>query len=286
MAQKKPMSKKMQIRMLVDAGLLLALATFMSLIKIFEMPFGGSITLFSMLPIAIFAYRYGVVKTIPVSVVYGIIQMLLGIKNFSYVSGLGAYAVVFFFDYIIAFGVLALSGVFRKTKPDFAIASAGILSALEVLIFFITIRMAISRAKNAADITADFPLYRNLFIIACAVIIIFCAVGFIFKTKVHPSGIIIVSGIAVAGILRTICHFISGVTVWSGYAPEGVAAPLYSLYYNLSYMVPEIIVTAIGALIACTLLDFDAEIMNVRMKDPSKVKKLADIDLEDDETDK
>ena len=39
---------------------MIAFATVLSEIKILEMPMGGTITAFSMLPILIIAYRYGV----------------------------------------------------------------------------------------------------------------------------------------------------------------------------------------------------------------------------------
>ena len=83
------------------------------------------------------------------------------------------------------------------------------------------------------------------------------------------------------GVLRFVCHFISGVTVWSEYAADRTAV-MYSLYYNLSYMLPEIVLTVLMAAIISNLLNFDAETMDVIWKDDSKVKKLWD----DEENDK
>ena len=45
---------------LVESGLMIALATILSYIKIFDMPQGGSITAVSMLPIILYATRWGV----------------------------------------------------------------------------------------------------------------------------------------------------------------------------------------------------------------------------------
>ena len=51
-----------------------------------------------------------------------------------------------------------------------------------------------------------------------------------------------VSG-AAAAFLRFLCHLISGVFIWSAYAPAGQSPLVYSLIYNASYMVPEIVIT-------------------------------------------
>ena len=45
--------------------------------------------------------------------------------------------------------------------------------------------------------------------------------------------------------LRFLCHLVSGVAIWSAYAPEGQSPFAYSLVYNASYMIPEMIITAI-----------------------------------------
>jgi len=51
---------------------------------------------------------------------------------------------------------------------------------------------------------------------------------------------------SVVGLLgRYLSSFISGVLIWGSYAPEGQGAVLYSITANGSYMIPEIILTAI-----------------------------------------
>lgn len=59
-----------------------------------------------------------------------------------------------------------------------------------------------------------------------------------------------VSG-AIVALGRYICHIISGILIWGVYAEEGQSVLAYSLIYNGSYMVPEIIITAV-ALVALT----------------------------------
>lgn len=46
-------------------------------------------------------------------------------------------------------------------------------------------------------------------------------------------------------LLRYICHIISGILIWHVYAPEGQPVWLYSISYNGSYMIPEMIITVI-----------------------------------------
>jgi len=99
--------KKMSTRMLVEAGILIALAQILSYVKIYEFPNGGSVTLGSMIPIIIFAIRWGSKSGILVGLVYGFLQFALGTK-FSY------HPLGIFLDYIFAFGFLGFAGLFRR----------------------------------------------------------------------------------------------------------------------------------------------------------------------------
>ena len=55
-------------------------------------------------------------------------------------------------------------------------------------------------------------------------------------------------GTAVAGFLRFMCSFLSGVLVW-GNLSDGLSAWTYSLVYNASYMLPETLLTVVGAVL-------------------------------------
>ena len=251
---------------LVEAGVMLALATVLSLIPLSKMPFGGSVTLFSMLPIAIYSYRwikqnsFKVLSSIGVAVVYSIIQLLLGLENFSYVNGLFSYAVVAVFDYILAFGVLCLGGIFRGKNETFSILFSAVSSAIAIVVF--TLALMLSGDDEAA---ATLKKFWWIIVVEAAIVLVLTVLALIFKNKVHKSGIALAAGITLACVLRAISHIISGITVWAGYAPDG-AAVAYSLYYNLSYMIPESVITVVIAVIACAIIDFDAQTLNVRMK--------------------
>ena len=55
-------------------------------------------------------------------------------------------------------------------------------------------------------------------------------------------------GTAIVGFLRFMCSFLSGVLVW-GNLNEGLSAWTYSLVYNASYMLPETLITVVGAVL-------------------------------------
>ena len=56
-------------------------------------------------------------------------------------------------------------------------------------------------------------------------------------------------GVVLAGLLRFICHFVTGFTIWGQWAPEGMSKYYYSLIYNGQYMLPEIIMTLAASVI-------------------------------------
>ena len=264
------MNRSQKIRSMAEGGLLLALATILSFVTILKMPFGGGVTLFAMLPIGIYAYRYKTPQAILVAVLYGVIQMIIGLKNFSYVNGIGSYVMVALFDYILAFGVLGFSGMFKKVKRAPAIIISGVLVLCTVVLFTVALL-----SSGDGDMIAELKKRWWFVALEAGVTLILTVLALVFQKKATASSISIATGLAVTGVLRFVCHFISGVTVWSEYAADRTAV-MYSLYYNLSYMLPEIILTVLMAAIISNLLNFDAETMDVIWKDDSKVKKLWD----------
>ena len=111
-------------RKLVECALLIAIATVLSLFSIFELPYGGSVTLASMLPLVLIAYRSGILWGLASGVVYGIVQQLLGLKNLSYFSTWQSIVAIILLDYLVAFAVLGLGGIFRGRFKRQAMALA------------------------------------------------------------------------------------------------------------------------------------------------------------------
>ena len=98
--------KQTDVGILVEGGIMIALATLLSFIKVFEMPQGGSVTAVSMAPILIYSCRHGVKKGLVVSTVYGILQYLLQ-------GGFSIHPMSILLDYLLAFGVLGIPGMWK-----------------------------------------------------------------------------------------------------------------------------------------------------------------------------
>lgn len=193
---------------LVETALLLAIATLLSLFQPFELPFGGGITIVSMLPIVLIAYRYGTKWGLFAAFVGSLLQMLTGFKTVSAMFMPGDEQMVIWkallvclIDYIIAYTALGFGGVFRN--------------------------------------------------------------------KFKNGGVALCLGSIFALLLRYISHIISGAIFYGAWAEwfftqegfysigekvmgafSGTSLSIaYSVFYNGLYMIPEIIITAIVAVI-------------------------------------
>ncbi len=103
---------------LVECAIMIALATVLSVLAIANLPYGGSITIASMLPLAILSYRNGLWVGLGASAVYGVLQQLLGLSNLSYFTTWQSIVAIILLDYIIAFAVIGLAGIFRRLLPQ------------------------------------------------------------------------------------------------------------------------------------------------------------------------
>lgn len=95
-------------RQIMFSAMAMALATVTSMIKLFEAPMGGSVTLCSMLFIALIGYWYGPKVGILTGIAYGILQLVID----PYILSLPQMLV----DYPLAFGALGTSGFFANSK--------------------------------------------------------------------------------------------------------------------------------------------------------------------------
>ena len=161
----KDSEKKVDTGALTISALMIALATVLGQIKVFEMPQGGSVTLFSILPIVVCAYLLGTRRGVMAGFCVGLINLIFG----PYVI----HPVQLLMDYPIAFGALGLAGLTRNSKNG------------------------------------------------------------------------LTKGYIVGLIGRYICAVLSGVIFFGAYAPEGFNAWTWSLWYNLTYLAAEGIITVI-----------------------------------------
>ena len=95
-------------RSIATAGMCVALSFALSYIKLFEMPQGGSVTLFSMLPIMLFSYIYGMKKGLLVGVIYGLLQAVQD----PYII----HPAQFLLDYPMAFALTGFAGILTYSK--------------------------------------------------------------------------------------------------------------------------------------------------------------------------
>lgn len=107
-------TEKNSVYKLTECGILLALGVVLSMVKLADLPYGGSVTLASMLPVALISYRYGLKWGLSSALAYGVVQQLLGLNSLKWVSTPLSIVAVILLDYILAFTVIGFAGVFRK----------------------------------------------------------------------------------------------------------------------------------------------------------------------------
>ena len=127
-------NKKVSAKQLAFAAVALALATVCSNIRLFRLPMGGAVTLFSMLIVTLIGYWYGSAVGLMAGVAYGLLQMIFD----TYVVSLPQVLL----DYPLAFGALGLSGFFSEKKNGLiigylvAITGRFLFSVLSGVVFF------------------------------------------------------------------------------------------------------------------------------------------------------
>ena len=100
--------KHQSIRALAEGAIMVAVAQILSLLKLWEMPWGGSVVL-SMAPLILFAVRWGLGQGFAAAFVFGVLQFTFdGGFAIGWQSILG--------DYLIAFTALGLAGLFHRRK--------------------------------------------------------------------------------------------------------------------------------------------------------------------------
>jgi len=143
----------------------MALAFVASYIRLFQLPFGGSVTLCSMLFICLIGYWYGVRVGIVTGFAYGILQF---IQEPYFLNVLQVCC-----DYLFAFAALGLSGLFAGKKNGllkgylFAVFARGLFHVLGGYLFWMS-DMPASFPKSIAFL---YPfIYNYSFLLAEAAI--------------------------------------------------------------------------------------------------------------------
>ncbi len=98
--------KRINTWMLAEAGIVLAMAWVLNQIKILPMPYGGSVTAGGMVPLLLFAFRWGGGRGMAVGALYGVLDLMMGGHFYHWFS--------IIFDYPVAFGLIGIAGFFGK----------------------------------------------------------------------------------------------------------------------------------------------------------------------------
>ena len=99
---------------LTYSAILLALGISANQIKIFSLPQGGSMTLFSMIFIVFIGYIFGLRVGLIAGISFGLLNLLIKPEVYTPVQAI--------IDYILAFGALGLSGFFANKKDKLIFA--------------------------------------------------------------------------------------------------------------------------------------------------------------------
>jgi len=111
----------MKTKKLVLSAIMIGIAAILSFIQPFQLPFGGGITLASMMPLIIVSYIFGIKQGLFTAFVYSLVQIVMGIKVVSafFLPGenqltIAAAVSVCLLDYIVAYTVLGFGGIFKN----------------------------------------------------------------------------------------------------------------------------------------------------------------------------
>lgn len=199
------MKSKTTTLRLVETGILLAIATVLSVIQPFQLPFGGGITIASMLPIVLISYRHGLKWGVFSAFVYSLLQIATGFatvkgffvpEDYALWAGIG----IVLMDYVAAYTILGVGGMFRnKLKPAPALCLGTVVALL--------LRYAVHIVSGAVF----FGAWAEWF---------FTQEGF----------------------------YAVGAKIMDTFSGAGLAL-IYSVFYNGLYMIPEIVITAVVALV-------------------------------------
>lgn len=127
-------------KLLVEGAAMVALATVLSFIRVYKMPWGGSVTLLSMLPIVIYSIKNGLKNGLIVSFVFSLVQFGQGVIDGLFGWGLTPVSLVacILIDYILAYSVIGVAGIFRTKGIAGWICGTALAVVLRFVMHFIS----------------------------------------------------------------------------------------------------------------------------------------------------
>ena len=216
------MKRTEQTKRLTTSAVMLALAMVLAmvcaLIPFLNLPFGGGFTVASMLPVVIISYMYGMKWGFFSAAIYSVIQIVMDLC-----LGKGS----------------TIMALFMPNSEDFM----GFGAAIAILII-------------------DYLVAYTLL-----------GFGGAFRKVIKNKALALTLGVVLALSLRYIAHIVSGYIFYGAWAEwffsqenfyaiggwilehfsGNALAVIYSIFYNGLYMIPEIVITAVAALIVSRL---------------------------------
>jgi len=210
-----------ETKVLAEVIVIVALSGVLYSVRPFSLPYGGSITLGSMVPVMWLSLRRGAKIGIFAGAVFGLLALPIDVLMLPY-SPIANPAQVFL-DYPLAFAALGLAGLFKtKDEQPKDLSELGVYALLSALCFVGAI------------------LHHAIWIVP-AIFFFILAIGGVMEKKAWRSPLV---GVTVAGFAKFLAHFISGVIFWADYAPPELGPYLYSAVYNGSFLIPEFVISA------------------------------------------
>jgi thiamine transporter len=124
-----------QTKILTEIAIFSALSAVLYILRPFSLPFGGAITLGSMVPVMWLSLRRGIRIGIIAGVIFGTLALFIDVLSLG-ASSVIATPLQAVLEYPVASGLLGLTGIFHRKTVNFAIAGAAISVFLKFLVHY------------------------------------------------------------------------------------------------------------------------------------------------------
>ena len=128
-------------RKMLESAILIGVSLVLNEFATFKAPwaFGGSVTLGSILPLVLIAWRWGTAQGLFSAFVFALLQMFIGFMNVTYGQNVLQMFFIAFLDYVLAYTVIGLAAVFKDRVKNHLVALGGgilLVCALRFLCHF------------------------------------------------------------------------------------------------------------------------------------------------------
>jgi len=202
----------MKTKKLIISALFLALATILSLLKLFELPFGGTITIASMVPIVLISYIYGIKWGLFSAFIYSLLQLVCGL------------------------GTGIISKMFLPGEGQMLLWQAILICVFDYI--FANLSLGIGGILKGKLKSATFEIVLGSIIATSLCFLMHTISGFIFYGSWAEWFFSDSTGLSQIAFTKPFCNWVMANISGS------FLALFYSVIYNAAYMIPEMIITA------------------------------------------